>query len=238
MFSGGIRVKVVSSGDFTVGERALVVVSSILSSSCRHWRSAIPWGLASFRHYSASRIFIMQPGCSPPRVVIQKDDYQPCGGEKQTGLRPPSCPQLQGCSSSVLGWGCAELRLHLRVGSDPLLPSVSGGEGCSPFVALSAAACLASRPGWLWRRLRRCILPLGWSVAARPPHGRWWHCARVGHIHGFSRSFDCTGRLYKTSYATRAAVAFLMVLPSLPQRGQEQRPLHAYWCSRCPPVLR
>jgi hypothetical protein len=41
---------------------------------------------------------------SPP-VVIQKDDYQPYGGEKQTGLRPPSCPQLQGCSSSVLGRG-------------------------------------------------------------------------------------------------------------------------------------
>jgi hypothetical protein len=62
-------------------------------------------GLASFRHYSASRIFIMQPGCSPPPVVIQKDDYQPYGGEKQTGLRPPSCPQLQECSSSVLGRG-------------------------------------------------------------------------------------------------------------------------------------
>jgi hypothetical protein len=172
-----------------------------LSSSCRHWRSATPWGLASFRHYSASRIFIMEPDCSPPPVVIQKDDYHPCGGEKQIGLRPPSCPQLQGCSSSVLGRGCAELRLHLRVGSDPLLPSVSGGERRSPSVALSAAARLASRPGWLWHCLRRCILPLGQSVAAHPPHGRWWRCARVGHIHGFSRSFGCTRRLYKTSYA-------------------------------------
>jgi hypothetical protein len=238
VFSGGIRVKVVSSGDFTVGERALVVVSPILSSSYRHWRTATPWGLASFRHHSALRIFITQPGCSPPPVVIQKDDYQPCGGEKQTGLWPPSCPQLQGCSSSVLGRGCAELRLHLRVGSDPLLPSVSGGEGRSPSVALSAAACLASRPGWLWHRLRRCILPLGRSVAARPPHGRWWRCAWVGHIHGFFRSSGCTERLYKTSYAVGAAAAFLMVLPSLPQRGRERRPLRAHWCSRCPPVLR
>jgi hypothetical protein len=36
VFSGGICIKVVSSGDFTVGERAHVVVSLILSSSyCR-----------------------------------------------------------------------------------------------------------------------------------------------------------------------------------------------------------
>jgi hypothetical protein len=91
----------------------------------------------------------MQPGCSPPLVVIQKDDYQPYGGEKQIGLWPPSCPQLQGCSSSVLGRGCAGLRLHPRVGSDLLLPLVSGGEGRSPSLALSASACLTSRPRWL-----------------------------------------------------------------------------------------
>jgi hypothetical protein len=70
VFSGGIHVKVVSSGDFTVGERALVVASLILSSSCCRWRGATPWGLASFHHHSASRIFITQPGCSPPPVVI------------------------------------------------------------------------------------------------------------------------------------------------------------------------
>jgi hypothetical protein len=50
VFSGGIRVKVVSSGDFTVGERALVVVSPILSSSFCCWRGATPWVLASFHH--------------------------------------------------------------------------------------------------------------------------------------------------------------------------------------------
>jgi hypothetical protein len=80
----------------------------------------------------------MQPSYSPPPVVIQKDDYQPYGGEKQTGLRPPSYPQLQGCSSSVLGRGCAKLRLHLRVGSDPL-PQCPGEKGV--------------------RRLWRCQLP-------------------------------------------------------------------------------
>jgi hypothetical protein len=67
----------------------LVVVSLILSSSCYCWRGATPWGLASFHHHSASRIFIMQPGRNPRPVVIHKDDYRPCGGEKRAGLRPP-----------------------------------------------------------------------------------------------------------------------------------------------------
>jgi hypothetical protein len=31
----------------------------------------------------------MQPGCSPPPVVTQKDDHQPRGGEKRVGLWPP-----------------------------------------------------------------------------------------------------------------------------------------------------
>jgi hypothetical protein len=135
--AGGIPVKVVSCGDFTVGERALMVVSSILPSSYCCWKGAIPWGLAAFRRHSASRIFILQPGCSPPPVVIQKDDYQPCGGEEQTELRPPSCPQLQGCSSSVLGRGCAELRLHLHVGSDRLLPV----RGRRAFAVCGAVSC-------------------------------------------------------------------------------------------------
>jgi hypothetical protein len=135
-----------------------------------------------------------------------------------------SCPQLQGCSSSALG------RRASRAGASPsawagspLLPLAFGGEGCSPAlrrrrtsgtwsrpsVALSAAACLAPRPGWLWCRLRGCLLPLGWSVAARPPHGRRSRRAWVGHIHGFYRATGRTGRSYKTSYAMGAAMAFL-----------------------------
>jgi hypothetical protein len=96
VFSRGIRVKAVPSGDLTAGELALVVVPPILSSSCCCWRSATPWGLAFFHHHSASRIFITQPGRNLRPVVIHKDDYQPCGGEKRAGLRPPPCPQLQG----------------------------------------------------------------------------------------------------------------------------------------------
>jgi hypothetical protein len=98
---------------------------------------------------------------------------------------------------------------RLRVGSGPLLPSVFGGGGRSSSVALSAAACLAPRSGQLWCRHRRRLLPLGWSVAAHPPHGRWSRRARVGHTHGFSCGTSRTGRSYKTSYAVRVGAAFL-----------------------------
>jgi hypothetical protein len=139
----------------------------VLPSSCCCWRSATSWGLALFSHRSASRIFIMQPGCSPPPAVTQDDDRQPCGGEERAGPWPLPCPQLQGCSSSMLGRRVRRVGSRLRVGSGPLLPSVFGGEGRSPSVALPAAACLAPRPRRLWHCFRCCLLPLRRSVAAR-----------------------------------------------------------------------
>jgi hypothetical protein len=59
VFSRGIRVRAVAFGDLIAEELPLVVVPPILSSCCGCWRSATPWGLAFFRHRSASRIFIM-----------------------------------------------------------------------------------------------------------------------------------------------------------------------------------
>jgi hypothetical protein len=73
-------------------------------SPCR-WRNTTLWESVPFSHRSASRIFISQPGCIPSLVVTQDGDHQPLGGEKQVGLRSWSHPQLQGCSSSSLGWG-------------------------------------------------------------------------------------------------------------------------------------
>jgi hypothetical protein len=70
--------------------------------SCRR-RNATSWKLVPFSHRSASRIFIMQPGCIPSPVVTQDGDLQLDGGEKRVGLRSWSRPQLQGCSSSSLG---------------------------------------------------------------------------------------------------------------------------------------
>jgi hypothetical protein len=74
VFTGRIYVRATPSGGLTAGELALfvfcAVVLSILSSSCCCWRSTTSWRLALFCHRSASRIFIMQPGCNLPPMVI------------------------------------------------------------------------------------------------------------------------------------------------------------------------
>jgi hypothetical protein len=87
-----------------------------LPSSCCCWRSTTSRGLAPFSHHTASRIFIMQPGCIPSPMVIQDDDHQFGGGEKQAGLRPLPRPQLQGSSSSVLGRRAGRVGAYLCVG--------------------------------------------------------------------------------------------------------------------------
>jgi hypothetical protein len=87
-----------------------------LPSFCCCLRSTTPWGLALFSHRSASRIFITQPDCSPSPMVTRRDDHQPCGGEKQAGLRPLPHPQLQGCSSSGLGRRARRVGACSRVG--------------------------------------------------------------------------------------------------------------------------
>jgi hypothetical protein len=62
-------------------------------------------------------------------VVTRDGDHQPLDGEKQAGLRSWSRPQLQGCSSSLLGRRARRARaLPLaRVGWPPLLPASGGG---------------------------------------------------------------------------------------------------------------
>jgi hypothetical protein len=164
-------------------------------TSC--WRSATPWGLALFSHRSASRIFITQPGCSPSPMVIQDDDHQLRGGEKQAGLRPLPRPQLQGCSSSVLGRGTHRVGvLPPAWAGRPPLPSAFRGEGAHRPCgggelrqrgtgrpqASSAPVCLARWLSWLCRRLRRCLLPLDPGVAVRPPHERPLRRAHRGII--------------------------------------------------------
>jgi hypothetical protein len=48
--------------------------------------NATPRESVTFSHRSASRIFIMQPGCTPPPAVTQDGDLQPLDGERQVGL--------------------------------------------------------------------------------------------------------------------------------------------------------
>jgi hypothetical protein len=120
---------------------------------CRRWRNATSWKLVPFSHRSASRIFIRQPGRIPSPMVTQDGDHQFQGGEKQAGLRPMPLPQLQGCSSSVLGRGVRRVGACLCAGSGPLLPSVIGGKGV--------------RRSWRWQLPRVWLSgPSGFSAAS------------------------------------------------------------------------
>jgi hypothetical protein len=96
---------------------------------CHRWRNTTSRKLVPFSHRSASRIFIRKPGRIPSPVVTQDGDHQFDGGEKRARLRPLPLPQLQGCSSSVLGRGVRRVGACLHAGSGPLLPSVIGGKG-------------------------------------------------------------------------------------------------------------
>jgi hypothetical protein len=87
-----------------------------LSSSCCCWRGATTWELTSFHHHSPSRIFITQPGRNLQPVVIHKDDYQPCGGEKRVGMRPPPALSFKDVHHPRWGGGRAELELRLPRG--------------------------------------------------------------------------------------------------------------------------
>jgi hypothetical protein len=139
----------------------------VLSSFCCCLRSATPWGLALFSHRSASRIFIMQLGCSPSPMVIRRDDHQPCGGEKQVGLRPLPRPQLQGCSSSGLGRRARRVGSCLRVGRWPASSSNIRGRRASSSHAGEG----------------ELLLP-GQGAAVRPPSGRQSCRAQVAAVAG------------------------------------------------------
>jgi hypothetical protein len=69
----------------------------------------------------------MQPGCIPSPMVVQDDDHQFDGGEKQAGLRPLPRPQLQGSSSFLLGRRAGRSGPAPAWAGDPLLPLASVG---------------------------------------------------------------------------------------------------------------
>jgi hypothetical protein len=82
----------------------------------------------------------MQPSCIPSPMVIQDDDHQFGGGEKQAGLRPLPHPQLQGSSSSVLGRRARQVGACLRVGRRPAYSSGVRGRGASSSCAEEASS--------------------------------------------------------------------------------------------------
>jgi hypothetical protein len=76
-------------------------------------RNATPWELVPLSQRSASRIFITQPGRTPPPAVTRDGDLRLDGGGKRAGLRPLPLPRPQGFSSSRPRW---KMR---RVGGPP-----------------------------------------------------------------------------------------------------------------------
>jgi hypothetical protein len=93
------------------------------------WRNATPWEFVPFSHRSASRIFITQPGRTPPSAVARDGDLRLDGGGKRAGLRPLPLPQPQGFSSPRLGRGECRVGVGPCAGGGPLLHSVIGGKG-------------------------------------------------------------------------------------------------------------
>jgi hypothetical protein len=139
------------------------------------------------------------------------------------------CPQLQGCSSSSLGWKESRVGvLPSAWAGDPLLPPAFGGEGCSPALRRRRTLATWGRPAAGAISCRVCG-SLAWmalapppqppaaakrGAAVRPPHGRWSRRAQVCRIRGVSRAAGHTvptpfGGSYKTSYAVEVAAAFL-----------------------------
>jgi hypothetical protein len=168
VFSGGVRVKVVSSGDFTVGERALVVVSSILSSSC------CCWGVQPHGSWHPSTIIRLQgfssrsPAAVPHRWSSRRMTTSLVVGRSKPGCGLPPALSFKDVHHPCWGGGCAELGPHLRVGSGPLLPSVFGGEGRSLF--MRRRRTLGTR-GWLTAGVTSHRVPdaLAWMASALPP---------------------------------------------------------------------
>jgi hypothetical protein len=118
----------------------------------------------------------------------------------------PGCglpyPQLQGCSSSLLGWKASRVgALPSTWAGDPLLPPAFGGEGCSPALQRRRTSATRGRLA-AGRQLQRVWLlgsdgfgaasnaasAVKWGVAVRPPHGRRSHRAQVHR----TRSVPCT----------------------------------------------
>jgi hypothetical protein len=100
----------------------------------------------------------MQPGCIPSPMVIQDDDHQFSGGEKQAGLRPLPRPQLQGSSSSLLGRRAGQVRACLRVGWRPASSSGIRGRKASSSSAEEANFDNAGPVGCKRRQLQRAWL--------------------------------------------------------------------------------
>jgi hypothetical protein len=190
-------------------------------SSCCRLRSATSWELAFFSHRSASRIFIVQPGCIPSPMVIRRDDHQHGGGEKQAGLWPLPRPQLQGCSSSGLRRRARRVGATSAWAGDPFLPPTLGGEGHPPALRRRPPAMRGKANCCYLARVQLSVLHPGDGRAVRGP--------------ATSRS-SSRRRLHRgvAQYVVRREGGTRVL--GRPRRGQEGGPAGALWGDRHSPA--
>jgi hypothetical protein len=82
----------------------------------RRWRNATPWELVPFSRRSASRIFITQPGCTPPLVVTKTVTSSPWMGRGKPGCDLGPALSLEGVRHPRWGGERGEPGLYLPRG--------------------------------------------------------------------------------------------------------------------------
>jgi hypothetical protein len=118
-------------------------------------------------------------------------------GRSKPGCGLPPHPQLQGCSSSLLGWKASRVRaLPSAWAGDPLIPPAFGGEGCS--LALRRRRILATRGRLAAGRQLQRVWPFGLDgfgaasdTASCRLAGAWLSIHRTGDgriVRGFATS--------------------------------------------------
>jgi hypothetical protein len=119
--------------------------------SCYRWRSATSWRSALFSHHSASRIFVVQPGCIPSPMVSLVGRSKPgCGLRPALSfkdLRHPCC-----------GGGRAEPGFYLPHGPAGRLFLQHSGEKALTGPAEGANFSNAGPVGRKHRQLQRAWL--------------------------------------------------------------------------------
>jgi hypothetical protein len=152
-------------------------------------------------------------------MVIQDDDHQLRGGEKQAGLRPLPRPQLQGCSSSGLGRGRTESGFYLPHGPAGRLFLQHSGERALTGLAEGANFDNAGPDDRKRRQLQRAWLASSAGSVAASNAASYRLIRAWPSVH---RTGDCcavrTGGSSKTSYAAWAAFVFLDCLVLTPAR--------------------
>jgi hypothetical protein len=138
--------------------------------SCYRWRSAALWRSAPFRHRSASRIFVVQPGCVPHQWAVWWRE-----ASRATASAPPSASRIfiiRAEAEERTEWGVASSH---RWAECDYLPAVRAAVApCAPGDRPRCRALLGRRScSWAVLPLLRHDAFVRGSVLARPGGLEW-----------------------------------------------------------------